>query len=82
MKEGSVVVASVPGGIDIIKNGRNGFLTKDKDPEDFANTCIKILTSDPLKAEIEKNAAEDIKDFDIMKTTEKYIELYKGVAGK
>jgi len=82
MQQGKVVVASVPGGRDIITHDRNGLLTKPKDVSDIAEKIIKILTDRNLKARIERQAEEDVKKFAIQKTAQEYISLYYEVCKK
>lgn len=79
MKEGKVVIASTPGGIDIITNGRNGILVRPKDHKDFANKAIEIFQDKKLREKIENNAKNDIINFDIKKTATKYFSLYKDI---
>lgn len=76
MQREKLVVASIPGGIDIITDNRNGLLTKTKDPKDIAKKVIRVLTDRKLKSKIEKQAGEDVKKFTIEKTAQKYASLY------
>jgi len=79
MREGKAVIASIPGGIDIITHGRNGLLTRSKDPDDFADAVIKVLKNQKLKEKIENYAKKDIQNFDIRKTAKQYISLYEEI---
>lgn len=79
MREGKVVIASVPGGIDIIIHNRNGLLTRPKDPDDFADAVIKVVKNRNLKEKIERYAKNDIKEFEIQKIANQYISLYEEV---
>ena len=79
MREGKAVIASIPAGIDIITHGRNGLLTRPKDPDDFANAVIKVLKNQNLKEKIENYAKKDIRNFDIRKIAKQYISLYEEI---
>ena len=80
MREGRVVVATVPGGIDIITDNENGLLVKVKNPEDFAEKTIKGLKDKNLRGKIEAGAREHVKNFDIKKIASQYVALYNEVA--
>ena len=79
MREGKVVVASIPGGINIIDDGKNGLLVPPRNPESFADAVIKVLSNKEFRKRIEDSAMEDIKEFDIQRTAEQYISLYKAL---
>ena len=80
MREGRVVVASIPGGIDIITDNENGLLVQVKNPEDFAKKTIQVLKDKNLRDKIEAGAREHVKNFDIKKIASQYIALYREVA--
>lgn len=79
MREGKVVVASVPGGIDIITDNKNGLLVEVKNSEDFADKTIKVLKDKNLRSKIEAEAKECAKKFDIKKIAAEYVSLYKKI---
>ncbi|MDO8529802.1 MAG: glycosyltransferase family 4 protein [bacterium] len=80
MREGRVVVASVPGGIDIINDNENGLLVQVKSPEDFAEKTIRVLKDKDERAKIEAAAREHVKNFDIKKIASQYVALYNDIA--
>lgn len=79
LREGRVVVASVPGGIDIITDNKNGLLVQVKNSEDFADKVIKVLKDKNLRIKIETEAREHVKNFDIKKIASQYVSLYKNI---
>ena len=74
-----MVVASVPGGIDIITDNKNGLLVQVKNSEDFADKVIKVLKDKNLRIKIETEAREHVKNFDIKKIASQYVSLYKNI---
>jgi len=79
MREGRVVVASVPGGIDIVADRKSGLLARVKDPQDYADKVIEVLSNGDLRKEIERNARRAIKNFDIKKIGWRHVALYEEV---
>ena len=79
LREGRVVVSSVPGGIDIITDNKNGLLVQVKNSEDFADKVIKVLKDKNLRIKIETEAREHVKNFDIKKIASQYVSLYKNI---
>lgn len=60
---GTPVIGSNVGGIkDIIKDNKNGFLIKPKNPEDIANKIIKLLQDEKLKQKFSMEGLKLIKD--------------------
>jgi glycosyltransferase involved in cell wall biosynthesis len=61
MSLGRPVVASRIGGIpEMVKDGESGFLAEPKNPKDFAEKIIKILTDSALASRIGQQAVKDI----------------------
>jgi glycosyltransferase involved in cell wall biosynthesis len=79
MREGACVVATVPGGIDIITDNIDGILVREKDAEDFAQKSIEILQDHNKYALIKVNAKASISNFNIDRIAKKYIEIYKQI---
>ncbi|NQU88024.1 MAG: glycosyltransferase family 4 protein [Mariniphaga sp.] len=56
---GKTVIASAIGGLkEVITDGVNGILVKDKNPTEIADSIKKVILSDKFLFEIEKNAQE------------------------
>jgi len=82
MREGKVVVASVPGGEDIIENNVDGLLVPVEDSDAYAAAVISVLKNDELRKQIESNARRNIEKFDISKIALQYINLYRQLMKK
>jgi glycosyltransferase involved in cell wall biosynthesis len=79
MTMGIPIVAPDVGGIkEIIDDGVEGFLVKGRDPQDFAEKCLEIITNDKLRDSM-SNAAQDkvIQFFSAEKMAMNYYKLYK-----
>lgn len=64
MSFGKAIVASRIGGIpEMIKDGKSGLLANPKNPKDFAEKIIKILSNPDLARKLSQQAIQDIKDF-------------------
>jgi glycosyltransferase involved in cell wall biosynthesis len=80
MASGIPVVGSNLGGIpDIVKEGKNGLLSKPRDPQSLANSLLKLLKDDDLRQKMGNNGMKMVADYTwdkIAKTTE---DLYKDI---
>lgn len=76
------IVAPKNGGFcEIIENGRQGFLIENRDPQDFATACLKIIRNQELHQQMTEAARERvIASFSIDAMVEKYHRLYLELA--
>lgn len=85
MEFGIPVVATSVGGIpDIVKDGYNGLLVPEKDPDALADAIIKLIKNKDLREKFVKNAKKYIRekfswDVIIEKLTQIYADLTKKV---
>jgi len=63
--------------LDVIKNGKNGFLVPRQDPKIFAKKVLKVLNDKKLYNKLSKNAQITAKSFSEKKQAEKLIKIYK-----
>ncbi|MGC9049058.1 MAG: glycosyltransferase family 4 protein [Patescibacteria group bacterium] len=64
MSFGKAIVASNIGGLpEMLKDGESGLLANPKDPKDFAEKIIKILSDSFLARELGQKAMENIKNY-------------------
>ena len=81
MSCGKPVIAPAVGGIpEIITHGKDGFLVKERKPEQFAYFCLKLAKDLSLYKMLSKNAYQKIQTkfhADIM--AQKYYQLYKTI---
>ena len=84
MASGTPVIGTNVGGIkDLIEDGHNGILVKQKDPKKLANAIKKILTDDEFTEKIRKNAFQKVKDqFEWSEIASKTIKSYYEVVKK
>ncbi len=79
MSFGKAIVASNIGGLpEMLKNGDSGLLADPKDPKDFADKIIKILSDSSLAEEFGQRAIKNIRDYgseDIIK--KQLLNLYQ-----
>lgn len=78
---GTPVVAFNIGGIsDMIDHRKNGYLAKPFETEDLAYGIKWVLEDDSRREKLSENAREKVvKEFDIVKITKRYTDLYKDI---
>lgn len=77
----AVLASNIDGPIEILENGKYGFLFKSEDIEDLARQIVNIASMD--KKELKRKIAADRSAFEqiysIEKTTKSYISLYESL---
>ncbi|MCM8805080.1 MAG: glycosyltransferase family 4 protein, partial [Candidatus Omnitrophica bacterium] len=72
-----IVTFDVGGNKDVVENGKNGFLVKFGDINNFSKYIIMILTNENLKTNLNKNSYKILKNnFDLNNISKKLINLY------
>lgn len=81
MASGIIAIATNTGGtVDIIENGKNGYLIPPKDSDAIVRTIFNILDNPDKKRQIELAALERVqKEFTAERMTEKTIKVYNKV---
>ena len=81
MATGCPVIAPAIGGLpEIIHEGRQGFLVKNRNPDAFAERCIALLKDKALRQQFGGEARRRIKDaFSVEAMTEAYFNLYTAI---
>jgi len=64
---------------DLIQNGYNGYLTEEKNPNEFSQKIIKLLSDAKLLNKMKKNTLKMIKADEMSKVIEIWEETYKGL---
>lgn len=72
-----IVATDVGSNNEIIDNGVDGLLVEPNNSKDFAETLVKLIKNPELRKRLSKNAVNKAEDFDIKKSAEKYLALYK-----
>jgi L-malate glycosyltransferase len=82
MSYGLPVIAPEVGGIsEIISDGVEGYLISSRDPEDFAERCIRVFENRQLRAKMSNAARQKvIKEFSMERMAEQYYKLYVKIA--
>ena len=77
---GKPVIASDVGGIrDVVRDGWNGFLIKQKNPDQIATRVLEVLSDEELRAKLSKNALETGKRYDWAIIGAQYREIMRGI---
>lgn len=79
---GIPVVASDSGGIsDLIHNGENGLLVKERDSKGLAGAIHQVLSDKELYASLKEHAMKTVNEYDYQVIGKKYAELIEEVLG-
>jgi glycosyltransferase involved in cell wall biosynthesis len=70
-----IVATRTKGAMEIIKEGWNGSLVEQKNPEQIAEKVLVLLDNEELRAKLSKNALETGKKYDWAVITEKYLKI-------
>jgi glycosyltransferase involved in cell wall biosynthesis len=82
MAAGVRVVGSAVDGIpDVLRHGDNGWLCREKDPEDLAEKILMAL-EDSERSQITRRALETAADFDWERVAERYFRVFQQVLGQ
>jgi len=75
------VIGSNVGGIpDIIRDGHNGLLVRQKDPQDLGRKIIKLLSDEPLRKTIAANGLQFVNtQFSWSVISDKFIKIYQEI---
>ncbi len=77
MASGLSIVATKVGGLaEIIKDGKNGFLVKPKNPQEIAEKILLLFENDNLKEKISKNNKEEVKKYSSENIIRKLEKIY------
>ena len=74
-----VVATSIPGSIDMVKPGINGWLASPGKPEHLAEVIVEALLDSEHRDSYRRAAAETVKEFSLEKIAEKYQALYREI---
>ena len=81
---GTPVVATAVGGIpEQVEDGVTGILVPPRDVEAMAEATIRLLSDDPMRMHLGRNAAEDAeRRFGLNRQAEEYLDWYEEIAGR
>ncbi len=64
---------------EIVKNGKNGFVVKENEPEEMAMSLIKLIKNKSLRNKLGKNSMKIAKMYSLDNTVRKLEQLYKSL---
>lgn len=73
------VASAIRGNVDLIEEGKNGYLCAPKDAKSFSEAILKLASSKELRSEISKKNLEKIKEYDISVVEKEMMEIYRDV---
>ena len=73
------VVSKIRGNVDLIVDGKGGFLCETNNAEQFANAINRLIESPELRNEMSHNNIELIKEYDIHVVEDEIRTIYKDV---
>lgn len=74
-----VITSDCPGCRDIVKNNKDGLISKMKNPVSFANNIEKLILDKNLRRKIIRNGLITSSNHDWSIIVKKYLSLYKGI---
>lgn len=77
-----IIASNVSGVKDVIRDGWNGFLVEQKNPEQIAEKVLELLGNGVLKAEFSKNALTSGKNYDWELISRKYFEMMQNLVNR
>lgn len=73
-----VALNSSFGARELIETSQTGFLTS-KNPQDFAQKCLKVLSNQDLKGRFQKEAKKEARNYSVEVCTKKLLQAYQKV---
>jgi len=74
------IVTDVGGIPDVIKNNENGFVIRQKNPNDIAATVLRLMNNADLRTQVSKNALAISRNYDWMIIGRRYSDTLKEIA--
>lgn len=80
MAAGTPVLASdIPAFVRVLSNGDSGWLFKNEDSRELAESCTQLLSSEALRAELVRRASIRVMDFDWENVVDDVIAVYESI---
>jgi len=74
-----VVATRSQGAVDMIADGKDGFIAEPRNPQDIGEKIQSILADEPLRKKMSSNALDKAREFSWEKCTGKLVEVYKSI---
>lgn len=68
-------------GLELVKNGDNGYIVPVDDSEALAEKCLSVLTDDELRAQMSEKSLEKIQEYTIENMADRYLHIFKKISG-
>jgi glycosyltransferase involved in cell wall biosynthesis len=65
--------------VDVIENSKNGYLVKPGDTKSFARQLVELIKDQKLRERMGQNSRQIAEDYDILKTTDDTLDLYRSI---
>ena len=69
-------------GLELVKNGENGYIVPLEDPDALAEKCKTILADDMLCKKMSDKSLEKIQEYTIENMAKRYLEIFKKILGE
>jgi glycosyltransferase involved in cell wall biosynthesis len=80
---GKPIIASDVGGVkDVIKEGWNGFLIKQRNPDQIAARVLELISNEELRVKFSRNALEASQDYDWAVIGGKYGQIMRDIVAR
>lgn len=67
-------------GLELIKNGENGYIVPVGDSEELAEKCNEILADNVLRRKMAENSLEKIQEYTIENMADRYLQIFKMIS--
>lgn len=68
-------------GLELVKNGENGYIVQAENSVALAEKCNAILTNDVLCKKMSENSLEKIQEYTIENMADRYLQIFKMISG-
>lgn len=68
-------------GLELVKNGENGYIVPVEDSDALAEKCKKILADDMLCKKMSEKSLEKIQEYTIENMADRYLQIFKKILG-
>ena len=74
-----VIVSKIRGNVDLVENGKGGYLCSPNDPEQIADAIIKLVNDSKLRNDMSKTNKDTIKEYDVSVVENEIANIYQEV---
>ena len=74
-----VIASRIRGNVDLIEDGKGGFLCDPHSSSQFASAILKLLSNNELRSQMRETNLKKIKDYDISVVEKEIMEIYSNI---